>query len=140
MDLSLMVGWSRSQARQAAGQMLRGNCDGAYGRHGQNLYWCLGTSWRPKKLQTIDGLLENPMNIMDDLEVALFQGFKYGFHYGFIGLNFGLIGLNFGFIGFNYGLIGFNYGFIGLNYGLLGFYYGFIGFYYGLADLYPWVK
>lgn len=29
----------QAQACQAAGQMLRGNCDGAYGRHGQNLYW-----------------------------------------------------------------------------------------------------
>lgn len=29
----------QAQACQAAGQMLRGNCDGASGRHGQNLYW-----------------------------------------------------------------------------------------------------
>lgn len=29
----------QAQACQAAGQMLRGHCDGASGRHGQNLYW-----------------------------------------------------------------------------------------------------
>ena len=36
------------EACQAAGQMLRGHCDGASGRHGQNLYWSLGDPKDPK--------------------------------------------------------------------------------------------